>query len=217
MTETIFEPKGKTFKQRLAAFLKAVKNDHNITITQDSGRTVEWQVKHHVAHMFLYNRYKSTKPAKAHSSKRTISWDHFKDPKIAWKIIKKNDFLKTKKNMTPVKNGNAWKVGYEPDEAATIKHIKSIQTKAGIGDGGKAMVSAGLKPCGEPCRCGAGRSKHLSGIAADLNTTSLNKLTSDLKKSKLGTLDDYLKQFGLHRPFLNHAKSPEPWHIEALS
>jgi len=78
------------------------------------------------------------------------------------------------------------------------------------------MVSAGLKPCGEPCKCGAGRSKHLDGVAADLKTVGLNQLTASLVKAKAGTVDDYLKKYGLHRPFLNHAKSPEPWHIEAL-
>jgi hypothetical protein len=29
-------------------------------------------------------------------------------------------------------------------------------------------------------------------------------------------IDDYLKTFGLHRPLLNHATSPEAWHIEAI-
>ncbi len=166
--------------------------------------------------MFLYNRYKSTKPLKSHLTKRTISWEHFSDPKIVWNTIKQVDFLRTKKNVAPVKFGNAWKSGFEPDEETTIKYVKSIQTKAGIGDSGKAMVSAGLKPCGEPCKCGVGRSKHLDGVAADLKTVGLNQLTASLVKAKAGTIDDYLKKYGLHRPFLNHAKSPEPWRIEAL-
>ncbi len=216
MTKNKFDPKGKTFKQRLEAFLDDVKATHKITIGQDSGRTVVWQTTHHVAHMFLYNRYKSTKPLKSHLTKRTISWEHFSDPKIVWNTIKQADFLRTKKNVAPVKFGNAWKSGFEPDEETTIKYVKSIQTKAGIGDSGKAMVSAGLKPCGEPCKCGAGRSKHLDGVAADLKTVGLNQLTASLVKAKAGTIDDYLKKYGLHRPFLNHAKSPEPWHIEAL-
>ena len=216
MPKTTFDPKGKTFKQRLQAFLSDAKTVYKITIGQDSGRTVAWQTKHHVAHMFLYNGYKSTKPAKSHPTKRTISWDHFKDRKIVWHTIKQDDFLRTKTNSVPVKEGKTWKVGFEPDETATVKHVKALQAKAGIGRKGQAMVSAGLSPCGEPCKCGAGRSKHLSGIAADLKTAGLNKLTAALSKAKAGLLDDYLKRFGLHRPLLKHAKSPEPWHIEAL-
>jgi hypothetical protein len=216
MTTSTFNPKGKTFKQRLKAFLDDAKATYKVSIGQDSGRTVAWQVKHHVAHMFLHNRYKSTKPKKSDKKTRTISWAHFSDPNVTWSTIKQSDFLKTKKNLMPVKAGKAWKAGSEPDEDATIKHVKSLQVKAGIGDGGKAMVSAGLKPCGEPCKCGAGRSKHLSDRAADLKSSGLNQLTKALAKAKAGSLDDYLKKYGLHRPLLNHKKGPEPWHIETL-
>jgi len=87
---------------------------------------------------------------------------------------------------------------------------------AGIGNAGKAMVSSGLKPCGEPCKCRAGRSKHLDGVAADLNSGHLANLTTKLTAKKAGTLDDCLKKFGLHRPLLNHPSSPEKWHIEAM-
>jgi hypothetical protein len=78
-------------------------------------------------------------------------------------------------------------------------------------------VSAGLKPCGEPCRCGAGRSKHLDDLAADLNTADMGTLTHTLTAAHAGTVDTYLKKFGLRRPLLNHAESPEPWHVEATS
>lgn len=213
---TTFEPKGKTFDQCLKAFLADVKTTHSLTIGQDSGRTIAWQQKHHVAHMFLYNSYKSTKPGKVATGKRTISWGHFSDPKIVWNTIKPNDFLRTKKNAAPIKQGLAWKVGFEPDQAATEKHVKFLQTSAGIGNNGKAMVSSGLKPCGEPCKCRAGRSKHLDGVAADLNSSHLTQLTTKLTTAKAGSLDDYLKKFGLHRPLLNHASSPEKWHVEAF-
>jgi hypothetical protein len=187
-----------------------------MTISQDDGRTKEWQQKHHVAHMFLYNTYKTTTPAKTDAGKRTISWKHFSDASLKWDTIKFSDFLKTKKNMTPVKEGNKWKTGHGPDEEATRKHVKSLLIKAGIGNGGKAMVSSGLKPCGEPCKCKAGRSKHLDGVAADLNSGQLTTLSGKLTKAKAASLDEYLKRFGLHRPLLNHPKSPEKWHIEAI-
>ena len=97
MTKDNFNPKGKVFKQRLQACLDDAKTTYKISIGQDSGRTVTWQTKHHVAHMFLYNQYKSTKPEKYHLTKKTISWDHFSDPKIVWSTIKQADFLRSKK------------------------------------------------------------------------------------------------------------------------
>lgn len=212
----IFDPKGKTFKQKIDAFIQDVKDTHKITIRLDNGRTVEWQQKHHVAHMFLYNAYKSTKPANADVANRTIKWEHISDPKVVWNTIKWQNFLRTKTNQTPIKMGNAWKTGSEPDKAATEKHVKSLLSTAQIGNSGKAMVSAGLKPCGEPCKCGAGRSKHLDGVAADLNTGDLDLLVAKLVTNKAGSLDDYLKKYGLHRPLLNHPSSPEKWHIEEI-
>lgn len=211
-----FEPKGKTFDQRLTAFLADAKIMYSITISKDSGRTAAWQQKYHVAHMFLYNAYKSTKPAKTIATERTISWDHFSDAKTIWNTTSFSEFLRTKTNTIPTKQGLTWKKGFEPDQAATEKYIKTMLISAGIGNGGKAMVSSGLKPCGEPCKCGAGRSKHLDGVAADLNSTNLSSLATKLTTAKAGSLDDYLKKFGLHRPLLNHPSSPEKWHVEAL-
>jgi len=212
-----FDPKGKTFKQRLDAFLADVKKNYKLTINQDNGRTKEWSQKHHVAHMFLYNSYKSTKPANTDKGARTISWTHFSDPKVVWASTSFSDFLRTKTDTVPIKDGNKWKTGHEPDKEATIKQAKAIQTAGKIGKQGKAMVAPGLKPCGEPCKCQASRSKHLSGLAADLNTSHLNTLKTKLTAAKAGSIDDYLKKFGLHRPLLNHKSSPEPWHVEATN
>lgn len=209
-----FVPTGKTFKQRLDAFLSDAKDAHGVSIRIDNGRTVEWQQLHHVAHMFLYNAYKTTKPLKADVVKRTIAWNHISDAKVQWNTIKWEDFLRTKTKQKPVKLGNAWKVGYEPDKAATEENARAIQREAKIGNNGKAMVAAGLSPCGEPCRCGAGRSKHLDGVAADLDSSDLTTLASKLTMKKAGSVDDYLKRYGLHRPLLNHPTSPEKWHVE---
>jgi hypothetical protein len=211
-----FDPKGKTFDQRLTAFLADVKSTYGLAIGKDSGRTIAWQQKHHVAHMFLYNAYKSTKPQKTDAASRTIAWSHFSDAKVTWSTVVFSDFLRTSKNTVPQKQGFAWKSGFEPDKAATEKHVKSLLVAAGIGNSGKAMVSSGLKPCGEPCKCGAGRSKHLDGVAADLNSGHLTQLSAKLLTNKAGSLDDYFKKFGLHRPLLNHPSSPEKWHVEAM-
>jgi hypothetical protein len=57
----------------------------------------------------------------------------------------------------------------------------------------------------------------LDGVAADLNTSDMMAVTQKLTASRDGTLDDYLKKFGLHRPLLYHSESPEPWHIESTA
>ena len=69
-------------------------------------------------------------------------------------------------------------------------------------------------PCQEPCACTAGRSKHLTDNAADLNKTDLASLKAALTAAKTD-IDAYLKTFGLHRPLLNHPESPENWHVES--
>jgi len=217
-TKTKFDPKGKNFTQRVAAFLVDAKKTYSTTVRKNSStRTKEWQQKFHVAHMFLYNKYKSTKPANTATGKRTISWNHFSDASTVWYTVKFSDFLRTKDDKVPVKDEKgAWKTDALPDEAKTKARVKAMQKSAGIGNSGAAMVSSGLKPCKSPCACKAGRSKHVSGVAEDLLSSDLNSLEVKLKAAKAGSLDDYLKTFGLHRPLKNHATSPEPWHIEAL-
>lgn len=212
---TAFEPKGKTFTERLNAFLKEAKDTYGLAVRPDNGRTVEWQHLHHVAHMFLYNFYQ-TKPAKAEKLTGTIAWEHISDPKLQWRAIKWDDFLRTKSKQKPIKSGNAWKTGHEPDRAATEDNARAIQRGGKIGNNGKAMVAAGLSPCGEPCKCGAGRSRHLDGAAADLEPSDLASLIAKLAAKKAGSLDDFLKKYGLHRPLLNHPTSAEMWHVEAM-
>ena len=41
------------------------------------------------------------------------------------------------------------------------------------------------------------------------------RINTFLDDAKAGTLDNYLAQFGLYRPLLNHPTSPEKWHVEA--
>jgi hypothetical protein len=59
-----FNPVGKTFPQRLDAFVADAKASHDLTVRRDSGRTAEWQQRLHICHMFLYNKYLATNPAK---------------------------------------------------------------------------------------------------------------------------------------------------------
>ena len=211
-----FDPKGKSFKMRLDAFLADAQANYSVVIRKDSGRTAEWQQRLHICHMFLYNKYNSTKPAKTDTGKRTIAWSHLSDASVVWATVQHTDILRTKTNAWPVKVGNTWKAGSEPDKDATEKQAKKLLSDSGVGNSGQAMVSAGLKPCGEPCKCGAGRSKHLDEEAADLNSSDLGTLTTKLTQAKAGDIDSYLKMFGLHRPLINHPESPEQWHVEAL-
>lgn len=213
-----FAPAGKTFVQRLDACLADAQATHKVTVRKDSGRTADWQHKHHVAHMFLYNKYNSVKPKHPTTGGKTIDWDHFKKA-VVWEPIIWSDFLRTEKGSVPVKDGtdagtDQWKAGEEPNEAKTRENVKKVLTDGGIGSKGEAMVSAGFSPCKEPCACTAGRSKHLTDNAADLNKTDLASLKTALGKANTD-IDAYLKTFGLHRPLLNHATSPEDWHIES--
>ena len=212
-----FDPKGKTFAQRMDGLKDHAKSALGVTVKpQSSTRTAEWQQKYHVAHMFAYNGYKSKKPAVTEKGGKTISFDHASDPKTVWQKVNRDDFLRTRKGGVPKLKGKDWEKGKEPDKAATLKNVKAMLKKAGIGNGGKAMVSAGISPCGEPCKCKVGASKHLTGEAIDIQKSSLTALESKVKANKLGTLDEYLKKFGLHRPLKDHPKSPEPWHLESL-
>lgn len=213
-----FDPAGKTFLQRLDAMIADASATYKITIGKDSGRTAEWQHKHHVAHMFMYNKYKNVKPKHPISGGNTIDWDHFKEA-VVWEPVIWSEFLRTKDGTIPKKAGTAsgtdqWEKGMEPDLDKTKENVKQMLTSAGIGNSGQAMVSAGFAPCQEPCACTAGRSKHLTENAADLK--NFPALKTELDKAKAGSIDDYLKKFGLHRPLVNHPESPEEWHVEAI-
>ncbi|MFN2565464.1 MAG: hypothetical protein ABR499_10695 [Gemmatimonadaceae bacterium] len=123
--------------------------------------------------------------------------------------------LRTKTGSVPVKQGPGWVQGSEPDRAKTIEHVKLMVKAGGIGLGGTAQVSCGISPCGEPCRCKVGKTRHLSGQAAGLNSRDLLTLSTTLARAKAGTVDQYLAKFGLHRPLVKHPTSPEEWHVEA--
>src|SRR5262245_2242093 len=139
--DTSFDPKGKSLTQRVDAFIADVKATHKIVVTKDDGRTKEWQQKHHVAHMFLYNKYQSTQPANVETGERTISWKHFSDPAVSWELIEWTDFLRTKAGETPKKSGADWMKDFEPDKDATTKNVQSILTTGKIGNSGQAMVA----------------------------------------------------------------------------
>ncbi len=137
-----FNPMGKTFPQRLDAFIADVQSKYSVTIRKDSGRTAEWEQKLHIVHMFLYNKYQSTIPANVDPGKRTISWGHLSDPKVVWNTAQWSDILRTSKGTVPIRAGNSWKQGFEPDRTATEKQAKSLLTAACIGDNGEKCQMA---------------------------------------------------------------------------
>lgn len=210
-----FDPKGKTFLQRLAAFLAGAKTTYGVDVKKDSGRSAEWEQKHHIAHMFAYNKYKNSKPAHVEPGGNTIAWDYFTTPSVIWQPLVWSDFLRTKEGSVPTISGNAWEKGKEPDKDKTLENTKAILIAAQIGNSGQAMVACGYSPCGEPCKCTAGRSKHLTEEAADLNSVDIGTLNGKLAAAKAGNIDTYLATFGLNRPLKDHPESPEEWHVEA--
>ena len=211
-----FDPKGKTFLQRLDAFTADALATYTVTVRRDSGRTDVWEQRMHICHMFLYNKYQTTTPANVDKGQRTIAWSHLSDATVTWVKVPFSDILRTAKDGLPTKDAKTWQKDMEPDQAATEKQAKKLLSDAGIGDSGQAMVACGIKPCAEPCGCGVGRSKHLEDLAADLNSTDLDSLTTKLTAAKAGEIDAYLGKFGLNRPLVNHPTSPEKWHVEAL-
>ena len=210
-----YDPKGKTFLQRLAAFLADAKTTYSVDIKKDSGRSADWEQKHHIAHMFAYNKYKNNKPANVESGGNTIAWDYFTKVSVIWQPLVWSDFLRTKEGDIPKRAGNEWEKGKEPDKDKTLENTKAILVAAKIGNSGQAMVACGYSPCGEPCKCGAGRSKHLTEEAADLNSTDIGTLNTKLAGAKAGDIDSYLAKYGLNRPLKDHPESPEEWHVEA--
>ena len=212
----VFHPQGKTFSQRLAAFLHGVQITYGFRIRQDHGRTPQWQQRLHICHMFLYNAYQTTEPQHVDPEGRTISWSHITDPGVRWVLISYVELLRTAADGVPEKDGSKWKKGNEPDRAKSEARMKALLVAEKVGNSGTAMIASGLKPCGEPCGCGAGRSNHLDGLAADLNRHELTQLERKLTAAKAGSLEHLLALYGLHRPLLHHPKSPEFWHVEAI-
>ncbi len=221
-SEGVFNPTGKSFKERLSAFLADAKATHGVTISRKAEfRKAEDAQKWHVAHMITYNSFANLKPAssEAHDGRHVIAWSHLEDPATRWEHVRWEDYLRDKDGELPVKRGAGWAPGHFPDKDQTRKQALAILRAAGVGtaqdrprEPNSAMVAPGYEGCAEPCRCGGTRSKHISGMASDLGQTELGKLEQKLKQAEAGSLDAYLLRFGLHRPMTS-----EPWHVEATS
>jgi hypothetical protein len=171
--------------------------------------------------MFLYNSFnKQTTPKNTEPPHhRTISWAHMSDAKVVWENVDFKALLSTRDGRSPEKEGGHWKKGCEPDLGKSKEKMQKVLNDWGAAKGkdglrGSAMTACGFK-CGEPCGCPVGISKHVRGIAADLNRDGIHILERKLRHDKAGSVDELLAFYGLHRPLLHHANSPEEWHIEA--
>ena len=220
-----FNPLGKNFNQRLDAWIADVRMRHLITIRKTAGmrdpaKAQVW----HIAHMFVYNAFKGRKPAKSEkgpNGHEVIQWEHISDAKVQWQYgVKWQDFLRDATGKVPVKtpDGKDWTV--KPDKAKSREQAYRVLESAKIATSDKkephgAMVAPGYNGCGEPCKCGGHASKHTAGMACDINRQDLEALERVLRQKNAGTVDAYLREFGLHRPMMLGQKNDEPWHIEA--
>jgi len=216
-----FNPLGKTFFERLDAFLAAASQAYQVVIgKQATMRDPADAQKWHIAHMFYYNSFASRKPAKSEfdGGHYLIEWDHIGDARLKWDHnIDWRNFLRDKIGREPVKtaDGLAWTAGHVPDKVVSRKQAYSILQDAGIATStadrpNGAMVAPGYEGCGEPCCCGGHPSRHTAGLACDLDKQALKLLETKLLQAKAGSLDSYLKAFGLKRPM-----DSEPWHVES--
>jgi len=193
----------------------------NVTINQ-SNRSPEQAQQFHICHMFLYNYFKSKKPAKCDDGQRTISWDCISDPKVKWAVIDnmKSTFLLTATGVpAQLKPGvptPEWLVA--PDKKKST-HAMAAFLK---GHHVKSMAAPGIEGCGDPCGCKGHASKHLTGLACDLHGLdelgdAILKGSGDKYKDSEAAIDDYLHGYGLYRPMAHlEGNRKEIWHVESI-
>jgi hypothetical protein len=218
---------GKSFEERKNAFLADVLARYGLTVREaafarNEGDAQRW----HIAHMFYYNSFEYQKPKKCEpeNGRNVIKWDHISKATLVWEHgVDWTYFLRDASDQVPVKtpDGNGWVAGRIPDRTMSKKRAFAILQSNGIAtsEANKphgAMVAPGYQRCGEPCACGGNQSKHIARKACDLNKHDYPKLEQKLLAERAGSLDDYLKKFGLKRPMMV-GKNAEPWHIEATT
>jgi len=216
------DPGTMTVPQRVALLISdaAAKYKVNLVLNQ-STRTPEQAQQFHVCHMFLYNKFKTQRPKHLAADHRTIAWSHLSKPELAgkWLLIDSSDFLLTKQGTAAVTAFEAgkvvWAKGQEPDKTASTAAMAKFLKQHHV----SSMAAPGKSGCGEPCGCGGGASKHVTGEACDLS--GMPELARAVARDYQGhgdPLDEYLEQFRLWRPMAHlPEKSREEWHVEAMS
>lgn len=213
------DPSSLTVRQRVDLLIADAKETYGVTVAVNQAtRTAEQAQQFHVCHMFLYNKFKSLRPKHVAADGRTIAWSHLSDAKVDWVLIDSTQFLVTSTG-TPAQRektsaGTKWKSGQEPDKTKSTAAMSDFLKAHHV----TSMAAPGKSGCGEPCACGGGASKHITGKAVDLS--GMPQLASALAEGYAGhgdPLDEYLTQFRLYRPMAHLAASVrEEWHVEAL-
>jgi hypothetical protein len=167
----------------------------------------------HICHMYLHNYFKHQRPR--HKSKldnRTIDWDYLSREDVTWALIDKWKFeiLYTKDGRKTQISPSTGKWVERPDKELSGRRMAAFLNAHNV----KSMAAPGIDGCGEPCSCGGKASKHITGQACDLS--GLDTLEKALQRERR-SLDDYLKDFYLHRPLAHmEGKSRENWHVESV-
>jgi len=217
---------GGAFAQRLNRFQLHVLNTFSINLRANSQfRTEQTQSQWHAAHMIRFNGF-NRRPVQSElfEGRNVIAFSHLSNPQVVWgNGLDFSNYLRDHSNMpcrkTP--DGRAWV--NPPDANRTRDRARALlagwgvgtpKDKEGnpIGPANSAQVAPGVAGCVEPCRCGGSRSKHVAGMAADLDSGDMEKLMLKLTPATRASIDTLLATYGLHRPVAN-----EPWHVESNS
>lgn len=212
----------KPFMSRIEEFRSHVQQVFGLAVAVSSDmRDAVWQQRSHVAHMIKYNSYAGLKPKhyKTIGGHNLIDFGHLADAKVAWGGgIAPEEFLRDKNGAVCRKKPDLSGYDLVPDEAKTRARALEILTAGGVAtpkdrptEPHSAMVAPGVQGCAEPCACGWNRSRHLAGMAVDLNREALHQLKLKLTPATDAQLDKLLGEFQLKRPMPS-----EPWHVESL-
>jgi hypothetical protein len=209
----------KPFMTRVEEFRAHVRAEFAIHIAVNSDlRDAIWQQRMHVAHMIKYNSFASLKPKKHKATGRSlIAFDHLKDARVVWGgSVAPDEFLRDKHGKPCKRKPDLSGYDPEPDEDKTRAQALEVLSKAGVGTSKEratekhsAMVAPGVQGCAEPCACGGNRSRHLAGLAVDLDRSAVQQLKAKLSPPTDAQVDKLLAEFQLKRPMAS-----EPWHVE---
>ena len=106
-----FLPAGKSFQERLDAFLADAKAVYGVTIPAGTEfRKPEDAQKWHVAHMIYFNSFASLKPANSElvNGRKLIAWSHLSNTTTVWQHVSWQDFLRDANGQVPMKQGTGW-------------------------------------------------------------------------------------------------------------
>src|SRR5262245_7691258 len=122
---------------------------HRVIKVNQTLRTPEQAQTFHVLHMFLKNFFASRTPKFVETGKRTISWDHLKDPAVTWQLIDgwKKKCLLTATGTPAVLQANAtggpaWVT--EPDRVQSTAAMNKYLNAHGV----HKAAAPGIDGCG---------------------------------------------------------------------